>query len=264
MRLKLQIQHVGFAAAIAVTVAAQQPVVDDRSAAMFLRELQRSVARDDRAAVSALVQYPLTVFAGGVRIPMLDAASLVQSYDVVFSPALKTLISQAAMPARGRPPNAASVIVTPDVMTIGADAVRITPAGGALKITRITVPLAAPAAENGAGERRGAGREPQRLFLDVGRIQRAGALASGERDAYLLSATKNRLLEVRINGVSGRDIVARIVSMKSRAPIDSRAQDGVRTWIGRLPEDGDYRIDVVRLARGGESRLPYVVVFSMR
>ena len=83
-------------------------------------------------------------------------------------------------------------------MTIGVDAVRITPVGGALKITRITVPLAAPAAENGAGERRGAGREPQqRLILDVGRIQRAGALASGERDAYLLSATKNRLLEVR-------------------------------------------------------------------
>ena len=100
VRLKLQSQQVGFAA-IAVTVAAQQPVVDDCSAAMLLRELQRSVARDDRAAVSALIQYPLTVFAGGVRIPMLDAASLVQSYDVVFSPALKTLISQAAMPARG-------------------------------------------------------------------------------------------------------------------------------------------------------------------
>jgi hypothetical protein len=264
MRLKLQRRHTGFAAAIAVTVAVQQPAIDDRSAAMFLRELQRGVARDDRAAVSALIQYPLTVFAGGVRIPMIDAASLVQSYDVVFSPALKTLIAQAAMPARGRPANAASVIVTPGVMTIGVEAVRIEPAAGGLRITRITVPLAGPPAGNGGGVRRGAGREPQRLFLDVGQIRRAGALVSGERDAYLLSATKNRLLEVRINGVSGRDIVARIVNVKSRAPIDSRAQEGVRTWIGRLPEDGDYRIDVVRLAAGGAPRLPYVIVFIMR
>jgi hypothetical protein len=255
---------VRFVAAIAVTVAVQAPTVDDRSAAIFLRALQREVARDDRAAVSALIRYPLIVFAGGVRIPITDAAALLQNYDVVFSPALKTLISQAAMPAGGRSVAAGSVAVTGGIITIGLDAVRIEPVGGGLKITRIAVPLAAPPAGTDAGARPGTGREPQRLVLDVGQLRRAGALASGERDAYLLSAKKNRLLEVRINGVSGRDIVARIVSMKSRAPVDSRAHDGVRTWVGRLPEDGDYRIDVVRLAAGGAPRLPYVVVFSMR
>ena len=255
---------VGFVTAIAVTVAVQTAAVDDRTAAMFLRELQRGVARDDRAAVSALIQYPLIVSAGGVRIPMIDAAALTQSYDVVFTPALKTLIAQAAMPARGRSAPPAPVVVTPGLITIGSDAVRIEPVGGGLKITRITVPLAASSAGSDADVSRGTAREPQRLVLDVGQITRAGALAPGTRDAYLLSAKKNRLLEVRINGVSERDIVARIVSVKNRAPIDSRAQDGVRTWIGRLPEDGDYRIDVVRLAPGGAPRLPYVIVFSMR
>jgi len=100
--------------------------------------------------------------------------------------------------------------------------------------------------------------------MGIDRIQRAGALARGERDVYLLSAMKNQLLEVRINGVSGRDIVARIINVNNRAPIDSRAHDGVRTWIGRVPENGDYRIDVVRLATGGDPRLPYVMVVSMR
>ena len=264
MRLKLQSQHVGFVAVIAVTVVVQTSVLDDRLVALFLRELQRDVARDDRAAISALIQYPLTVFAGGVRIPISDAATLLQNYDVVFSPALKTLISQATMPARGRSASAPSVTVTADIVTIGVDTVRIEPVGGALKITRITVPLAASSAGTAAGVTRSAGREPQRLVLGVGQIQRAGALARGERDAYLLSATKNQLLEVRINGVSRRDIVSRIISIKSGAPIDSRAHDGVRTWIGRIPEDGDYRIDVVRLAPGGAPRLPYVIVVSMR
>lgn len=251
-------------AAIAVTVAAQKPAIDDRSAGTFLHELQRAVARDDRAPVSTLIQYPLTVFAGGIRIPITDASAMLQNYDVVFTPALKMLISQAATPARGRSASATPVVVAADVIMIGFDAVRIEPVGSGLKITRITVPLAASTVESRAGAGRRAGREPQRLFLGVGQIQRAGALAMGDRDAYLLTALKNQLLEVRINGVSGRDIVARITSMKTRAPIDSRAQDGVRTWVGRIPEDGDYRIDVVRLAPGGTSRLPYLIVVSMR
>jgi hypothetical protein len=251
-------------AAIAVTIFVQTSAVDDRSVSLFLRALQRDVARDDRPAVSALVQYPLTVFAGGVRIPIHDAAALLQNYDVVFSPALKTLISQAVIAARGRSDSAASVTITADFATIGVDAVRIEPVGGGLKITRITVPLAVSDAGHAASVSRGTGRAPQRLLLGVGQLQRAGALDRGETDAYLLSATKNQLLEVRINGVSRRDIVARITSMKDRAPIDSRARDGVRTWIGRIPEDGEYRIDVVRLAAGGASRLPYLMVVSMR
>jgi hypothetical protein len=265
MRFTSPNPHAGLVAVLAVTVAAvQRPLLDDRSVATFLRELQRDLARDDRAAVSALVQYPLTVFAGGVRIPISDAAALRQNFDLVFSPALKDLISHASMPRRGAARSAGSVVVTDDFATIGVDAVRIEPAGEALKITRITVPLAAPSAGNGAGVTRRGGAGPQRLRLDFGRIQRAGVLAGGEREAYLLSARKNRLLEVRINGVSGRDIVARIINVTSGAAIDARSHEGVRTWIGRIPEDGDYRIEVVRLAPGGAPRLDYVMVVAIR
>jgi hypothetical protein len=264
MRPKIQHQHVGFFAAVAVTMAVQATVPDERLAAVFVHELQRALARDDRAAVSALIQYPLTVFAGGLRIPVSNAAALLQSYDVIFTPALKAMIARAAIPARGRPAPDTAIVVSADLVSIAGDAVRIAPVGIGLKITRITVPLAPSATESGAAAKRGGRQEPQRLALGIGRIQRAGALARGERHAYLLSAMKNRLLEVRINGVSGRDIVARISRVTSREPLDSRAHDGVRTWIGRVPEDGDYRIDVVRLATAGDSPLPYVMSVSMR
>jgi len=259
----LQRHHLGYVAAFAIMVGVQQPGVDERSAAVFWRDLQRGVARDDRAAVAALIRYPLTVLAGGVRIPMIDNASLLQSYDVVFSPALKALIAEAAIPVAGRPAPRTPVIVTAHLITIGLDAVRIEPVDGKLRITRITMPAAAPSPESG-GAVGGPARAPERLMLDVGEVRRAGVLASGERDVYLLPAKKNRLLEVRINGVNGRDIVARIVRAQGAAPLDQRARDGVRTWIGRLPDDGDYRIEVVRLAPGGASRLSYVMIVSMR
>ena len=229
---------------VAAGVTAPQSVADERAAAAFLREVQRDVARDDRRALSALVQYPLTVFAGAVKIPIRDADALLQNYDGVFTPAMKTAIAHATS-------------------AIDLNVLRIEPVGGVLKITRMTVPLGAASPGPPASAGRPAAREPQRLFLDVGRIQRAGTLARGERDTYVLSARKNQLLELRVTGVSGRDIVVRIASARSGAPVDVRARDGVRTWIGRLPDDGDYRIDVVRLAAGA-TELPYVFVISMR
>ncbi len=257
--------NAGFLAAAVLSAALPQAVLDDRSVAAFLQELQRRVTRGDRAAVSALVQYPLTVFAGGIRIPIRDAAALQQNYDTVFSPALKTLIAQAAAPGRGGSRSAASgVVVSADFATIGVDAVRIERVGDALRITRITVPLAAPSTAGEGSISRGGAREPQKVLVDFGRVQRSGTLAAGERDGYLVSAMKNRLLEVRINGVTGRDVVARIVNLKTRAPLDSRAQSGVRTWIGRIPEDGTYRIDVVRLAPAGVPRLEYLMIVALR
>jgi hypothetical protein len=263
MTLSQALVDLRYVAALAIMVGVQQPGVDERSAAMFVRELQRAVARDDRPAVAALIRYPLTVQAGGLRIPMADAATLVQSYDLVFSPALKEMIAQAAIPAGGRSAPRIPVVITTNMITIGLDVVRIEPVDGRLRITRIAMPVAAPSPENGVGVGRPA-RAPERLLLDVGQVRRAGALSSGERDVYLLPAKKNRLLEVRITGVNGRDIVARIVRVAGAAPVDQRARDGVRTWIGRLPDDGDYRIEVVRLAPGGASRLPYVITVSMR
>jgi len=245
--------------ASAATHASQTASLDRQAVVQFVRDLHDTINRDDRQAVAARVRYPLTVFAGGVRIPIADAAAFVASYDIVLTPALKALVASAAAGA-GSPGGA---LTTGEVATIGADAVHIERVNGALTITRITVPLGAAAAP-GPDARPGRGgrahnQTPQRLYLGVGQLRRAGALAAGERDTYVISAVKNQFLDLRITGVAGRAIVARLTSVRTGKAVDDRAHAGVRTWAGRLPDEGDYRIDVVRLDTGRDPRLSYVL-----
>jgi hypothetical protein len=244
-------------AILLATLLAQPATLDAAAAKLFLRDLQREVARDDRPAVAARIRYPTTVFAGGVRIPIVDAATLIQSYEVVFSPALKDVIAQGA------------IVVSAQVAQIGGEALRLEPVGAALKITRITVPVgnASPTSRTVAPRSpgtSGTSGSTQRLGLAVGRMQRTGTLATiGARNSYVFTATKNQLIEIRINGVSGRDVVAHVIRSRTSTPVDSRARRGVRTWIGRLPAEGEYRIEVVRLAPGATA-MPYVMVVSLQ
>lgn len=241
----------------AASHATQTAPLDRQAVVQFVRDLHDRIGRDDRQAVAARVRYPLTVLAGGVRIPIADAAAFVTSYEIVLTPALKALVANAAS---GRSSPRGALTTTAEFATIGDDAVRIERVDGALKITRITVPLGAAAAPAPAdrGERAPV-RTPQRLYLGVGQLRRAGALAAGARDTYVISAAKNQFLDVRITGVAGRAIVARLTNIRTGTPVDARAQEGVRTWAGRLPDEGDYRIDVVRLDAGGGPRLSYVL-----
>jgi hypothetical protein len=244
----------------AASHATQTAPLDRQAVVQFVRDLHDRIGRDDRQAVAARVRYPLTVFAGGVRIPIADAAAFVTSYEIVLTPALKALVANAA--SGGSSPRGA-LTTTAEFATIGDDAVRIERVDGTLKITRITVPLGAaaapaPAARADRGERAPV-PSPQRLYLGVGQLRRTGALAAGARDTYVISAAKNQFLDVRITGVAGRAVVARLTNMRTGTPVDARAQEGVRTWAGRLPDEGDYRIDVVRLDTGGGPRLSYVL-----
>jgi hypothetical protein len=245
----------------AATHATQTASLDQRAVVQFVRDLHDTISRDDRQAVAARVRYPLTVFAGGLRIPIVDAAAFVASYDIVVTPALKALVASAATPASGSPRR--TLAVSAEFATIGADAVRIERVNDVLTITRITVPLnAADAPGPPVGATRGGRaqeRAPQRLYLGVGQLRRSGALAAGQRDTYVITAAKNQFLDLRITGVAGQAIVARLTNARTGKAIDERAQAGVRTWVGRMPEEGDYRIEVVRLDTGHEPRLSYVM-----
>jgi hypothetical protein len=245
----------------AATHATQTASLDQRAVVQFVRDLHDTISRDDRQAVAARVRYPLTVFAGGVRIPIVDAAAFVASYDIMVTPALKALVASAATPAGSSPRG--TLAVSAEFATIGGDAVRIERVNDVLTITRITVPLNAadaPGPPTGAGRGgRAQERAPQRLYLGVGQLRRSGALAAGQRDTYVITAAKNQFLDLRITGVAGQAIVARLTNARTGKAIDERAQAGVRTWAGRMPEEGDYRIEVVRLDTGHEPRLSYVM-----
>jgi hypothetical protein len=80
-----------FAMAFARLLAAVL-LVAQTSADGLLNQLQRAIGRNDRQAVAALIQYPIIVTTAGVRISIRDAASLVESYDAVFTPELEAAI----------------------------------------------------------------------------------------------------------------------------------------------------------------------------
>jgi hypothetical protein len=237
--------------------------VDERSAAAFVRGLQQAVARDDRRAVAAMIRYPLTVFAGGVRIPVSDASDLERSYEAVFSPTLKLVIAQATLPGKGRPAGSGAIVIGTDRVVIAGDAVEIELVGGRLLITGIHAPLTAAAPRSGGSKNQGA-HPPRRISIGFGRIEHLGTLRPSGRDAYLLSARKNQMLDLRVTGVSGRDVVLEIVNNRTHAPIDAKTRAGVRSWVGRVPEDADYRIEVVRLTSRGAADLPYTLLVSLR
>jgi hypothetical protein len=258
---------VAFSVSAPLGEAARQAAVDEPSVRKLLGELQRDVAAGDREAVARLMHYPLTVWAAGVRIPIPDPAALFQYYDAVFSPALKDVIARAELPRGTGPAPAVAVTISESAAVVGGNTITIERVGGRLEVTRISVPLGQPtrgqAGAPSKPSRTPSSRQPTRIAMGLRTVQLSGYLAEGAHDSYVIWADKDQVLEVRITGVRQRDVVARVVRVETGAPVDASAREGTRTWIGRIPESGEYRIDAVRLAPGREP-LPYGLMMRLR
>jgi hypothetical protein len=236
--------------ALTIGARASQPAID-----AFYLELERALARNDRRAVASLMVYPLNVTAAGVRLPISDEASLLKHYDAIFTPAFTAAVANPTLRDR---------VVT--VMAVQ----------GATKVIEIRVPVVPlsddssqpQASARGAsrgGAPRAAARQPERIVFRTGggTGQFAGMLRPAATDSYVFGAVKGQFLEVRVERVRARDIVARVLDAKSVA-LDPRAAEGARVWTGRVPADGDYRIDIVRLLKEGTQPLAYTLVVTLR
>jgi hypothetical protein len=215
----------------------------------FLASVQQACASNNRGALAALVQYPLTVFAGGWNIPVKDRATFLKSYDAFFTDDVKEAIAAASTGLRFDP-NAAFVPF--------GNVLRIKPVGGSFRIVAIVMPP--------PGQRvRAARRETVRVSFPARQdwTAYAGSLAAGEHESYIVRAKRNEFLEVRIDGFAGRAIVAHVLDAAGSA-LDARAREGTRVWAGRVPAEGDYRIDVVRTTRGGDPALVYRLTVTVR
>src|SRR5262249_13950273 len=62
---------------------------------VFIAALQKAVAADDRRKVASMIRYPIVIFAGGRSVLFRTPASLVASYNLIFTPLLKKLIANA-------------------------------------------------------------------------------------------------------------------------------------------------------------------------
>ena len=70
----------------------------------FRRQLIDAFARGDRRAVAGMVRYRLVVDAGGLMIPIVNRATLIQMWDVVFPPEVRCLIEESGVARAGQPP----------------------------------------------------------------------------------------------------------------------------------------------------------------
>lgn len=261
-----------------LAVAAQ----DERaSVEAFVAEFQRACARDDREAIAAMIRYPITVRVGGMRVPVTDAATFVSSYNLIVTPEMRAKLACLQGGARGRAPALPRVDVEGGLASVAEHTLRLerTPAGWQIVAMNVPAPDApadgaaqtAPSQGPATRAQRGGitaapGAGARRIVLRVygGRRQTrlSGALDVGASDAYLLRAAQGELIEVAIEGVKGREVVAHVRGPDG-APVDARAGEGVRTWRGRAPAAGDYRIEIARTTREGPVAA-YIAVVSLR
>lgn len=211
------------------------------SAEALMGELQRAVARDDRQAVAALVRYPITISVAGMRIPIRDGAALVQSYDAVFTPEIKAAIR--------------------DGSAIRNKLIQVSAVNGDFKITNLAS-LTRPGTTAG----RAAPVAPRRLTFGTPQqlAQATGTLAPGGADAFVAFVEKGKLLEARIDRVRDQDVILRVVDAKTGQPVDDKAAAGGRSWIGRVPESADYRINVSPGPQATSPSLAYLLVVRKR
>ena len=212
--------------------------------------VQRAASVDDRRALAALVEYPLTVFASGWNIPVKDRATFLQSYDAFFTEDVKEAIAAASTKQRIEP--------TAAFLPFGS-VLRIKPVGKTFRIVAIVMP---PAGHRVRAARRDTTRVSFPVHQDAALY--TGSLAPGEHESYVVRAKRNDLLEVRLEGFAGRAIVAHVLGAPNGAPVGDRAREGTRAWVGRVPSEGDYRIDIVRTVPTGDPALTYRLSVRLR
>lgn len=250
---------IGFAVALgidgaSVTPRAQGPSLKSQ-AGVFVEELQRAVARDDRGAVAALIRYPITA-AAILPIPIKDATGLVDVYDAIFAPELRIAIALSGLD---------NGTVSEPAYPVTVDGEQIVLAGGLLtaeltskgyRITHIVVPRSSSWGRQG----------PRRVLFRAGRrtAEFSGALGRFGVQTYVVYAQAGQILQVGIQGIRGRNVVVRILRAATGRPVDARTAQGTRTWIGAIPATGDYQIQVVRLVQDGAAALLYRLMVTLR
>lgn len=244
------LRTIAFLVAMAGAGEAQRPAIEG-----FLAQLQRASEAGDRAAIAAMVRYPITISIGGLRIPFADPAALLERYDNIFNPALRDAIARASV-------SAGSVI--------GANEVVVSEVNGELRIVSIQVPpdpaggstpAVAPADRSTGVARK---TERRRIAIRVGSrpTQIPGLLARDATDVYILFLPKGRLAGIRLERAPVGSAAVRVVHARTGAPLGSRTSADGRYVSGRPTEDGDYYIEV--RGSGADGHLPYMLSLSLR
>jgi hypothetical protein len=206
-------------------LAAQSTAVSapDSTIAAFTARLLSAISHRDVAALGSMFKFPVTVRTGRVALPVADQAALSKAFDSIFTPELGCALERSKE-ATGQ--------------SIGGGAVHIQPSGNSFVITRIDEPAgASPAAPRS---------ESQRVDVPSGQVQKAGNLAVGGADRYLVTVRRGDVLQARVERFQGRAIGVRVVDAKSGRAL-STAADTARVVSVTAQQAGDAIVEVTRM-----------------
>jgi hypothetical protein len=231
----------------AVTFGAQEAPrgATPQAARAFSRALVQAMASRDRAAVARMVKYPARADVGGFEIPLVDRAGTLEVYSLVFTPELRCEIERTA-----------PTIDASGAMLAGRR-VRVVNDGGTLRIARIAVPPASGSAPPPPSK-------PQQAYFRRGKAQFAGRLYGDGVDSYLVFGRKGARLEARIERFPGRAAFVRVLEPRAGKALERPGAQAPRTWAGTLTEEGQYRVEIVRLAPYCEPPFTYLLTMTLR
>ena len=129
----------------------------------------------------------------------------------------------------------------------------------ALKITRLILP---------SGYGSGLAGKPRQVLFRWGKGTAAyrGRLSADNVDVYLVQARAGDLLNAQLERVRPEHASIRLVQQPGKrvlAAAGPTGSDARRLWAGRVPETGEYRVEVVRLGAYCDPAVNYQLKVSL-
>jgi hypothetical protein len=216
-----------------------QPSLQDERA--FATELQRALRMGDRHAVTGLLRYPARVSVKQRPYPIFvkDRASLVEMYDLVFTPHLRCAIVESREPAAGEPRPKYSLLLARGVVSLADGRIIAERSRGKYQITRMS-------SFGDTSTRLGRPR-PVTFAAGQRELELAGRVAEAGADAYVVVARAGARLQAAIRGFPAGSLSLRVSRRGSETFLDGAGRVG-NTWAARLNEGGEYLVEVVRRA----------------
>jgi hypothetical protein len=229
-----------------------------RAGEAFKARLINAISNGNRREVAGMFRYPARVTVASLPYPVAvkDTAAMLQMFDLFFTPEMRCAIEQSRVPEPGGPRPKYALLVADGVVSLadGRILAERTPAG--FKVTRMTI-----LGEGGAPP----GKPRNVVFRwGVGETQYSGRLAGDDVDAYVLSARKGDLLQVRIERFPGRALTLRVTEQRTGRVLQGAPTEYARIWAAPVPETGEYRVDIVRRAAYCDPAVTYLLTLAVR
>lgn len=208
----------------------------------FATELQRALRTGDRQAVASLVRYPARVSVQQRPYPIYvrDRDALEQMYDLVFTPHLRCAIVESREPVAGEPRPTHTLLLAKGVVSLASGRVIAERTHGKYQITRLT-------SFGDTSTRLG---KPRLVTFSSGqrKVERGGRVPELGADGYIVVANAGDRLRAAISGFPAGSLWLRVSRRGSDTFLDGGGK-GDSVWDSRLPEAGEYLVEVVRRAQ---------------